>query len=51
MNYIRQMLCKHEFEYEEYRRTKLWNGEIIKEGPHIDRICKKCGWYKTYWKY
>ena len=51
INYIRQAFCKHEFVYEEnyYETSDDMGGS--RNGYKVNRTCKKCGWYKRYWKF
>lgn len=51
INWIRSLFCKHDFEYEEeYSKQEYGFGQYTK-GTRVSRICKKCGWHKSYWKY
>lgn len=49
LNYLRQMFCIHEWEYDEAHVTFGENKE--KEGTRVFARCKKCGYHETYWKY
>lgn len=46
IQYIRSMLCKHEFDY--YETYKIVD---FRNGVRVSRTCTKCGWHKSYWKY
>jgi len=50
ISYIMQILCKHDFLYEE-KWCKFNRTFRSKEGTKISRTCKKCGYHKTYWKF
>lgn len=49
--WLRQIFCKHEFTFEDAEYTREYtNGvriKIIKES----RLCKKCGYHKSYDKF
>lgn len=52
VNYLKNLFCKHEFEYEQaeqYKRTN--NGEKYRHNILVSRTCKKCGWHKSYEKF
>jgi hypothetical protein len=52
VNYIRQIFCKHDFEKEEnYNCIERFGREIIQSGTKVSLICKKCGYYKSFWKF
>jgi hypothetical protein len=51
INYLRQVFCKHEFVYEEQYCEHEDNSGTVRQGTKVNRTCKKCGWYKRYWKF
>jgi RNase P subunit RPR2 len=51
INYLRQAFCKHEFVYEENYCESSDDMGGYRNGYKVNRTCKKCGWYKRYWKF
>jgi len=51
-NYLRQVFCQHNFEFEE---TKFDNyitfGTRYTQAIAVSRTCKKCGWHTSYLKH
>jgi RNase P subunit RPR2 len=51
VNYVRQCLCKHEWEQEQSRAvSKGWLGNTY-DSVRVSLTCTKCGWHRRYWKY
>lgn len=54
INYFRQCLCKHEFEFDEilcHSEGDSLLGGGYRNKPMISMLCKKCGYHKSYWKF
>ena len=52
VNYIRSVLCKHDWEREEAICSKRFFIDSPEQiGVRVSATCKKCGWHKSYWKF
>lgn len=51
INYIKQLFCKHIFEFDEtdYKSTNMLGGE--RTGKRVSVLCKKCTYHKSFWKF
>jgi hypothetical protein len=49
-NYLRQCLCRHDFEAEE-----MWfehrSPYMTRTGFKVSQTCKRCGYHRAYWKF
>lgn len=54
INYFREYFCKHQFEFEDYfiKGSFERNDKIVEYSRGVKRFiyCKKCGYYKVFWK-
>ena len=50
--YFMSAFCSHDWNREEEFVTINNNyGSATKKGIKVSATCKKCGWYRKYWKF